>query len=201
MNYDHLKKEKFNQYKLAITVTLSKVKRILDIGCGNCEVFDLITLENPIAECLGVEPELANEKYSVITPEALHKNAHELGKFDLIQMSEVIEHTTPKEAEEYIRTISKVLSDDGLCVIATPNPKNLNTILSFYDIPDHVKPYSASAIRFMAEKHGLVIHSEEQIQKIRHPIKSVMNKILGFEQGSGIFITLKKQQVVTTNEY
>lgn len=108
--------------------------RALDIGC-NCGYLSKLISEFDIPFVLGIDLskekiELANlffgqEGLVFKTEDATNINITE--KFNLILCTEVIEHTD--KPNKVIKTIYRLLSDDGVALISMPNRLSLNYVI------------------------------------------------------------------------
>lgn len=118
-------------------------KRILDLGCG-----DSFFEENYPQRFVGLDVELARLSMAhnrgvggLIrgTGEAL---PFATGSFDGVLMKDVLEHFYLEQAFVILEEVTRVLALEGLLVITST--KNVQ---SFWDKPDHVRPYSNKWIR------------------------------------------------------
>lgn len=117
--------------------------RILDVGCGygrNLEQLQRGGFLN--ATGIDINPQIVAVNkargFNCIGVEELNA---ELGKFELILMSHVIEHFSPLDLKGFIDSYLEFLSPNGYLVIATPLMSDY-----FYDDFDHVKPYQPAGI-------------------------------------------------------
>ncbi|HNR96176.1 MAG: hypothetical protein BWY10_00027 [Chloroflexi bacterium ADurb.Bin180] len=118
-------------------------KRILDLGCG-----DAFFEEHYPQRFVGLDVESARllaahnrgvGNLILGTGEALPFAA---GSFDGILMKDVLEHFYLEQAFVILEAVTRVLAAKGLLVITTT--KNVQ---SFWDKPDHVRPYSNKWVR------------------------------------------------------
>lgn len=117
--------------------------RILDVGCGygrNLEKLQRSGFVNAMGIDINPEIVAANRVrgFKCIELEDLNAN---LGKFELILMSHVIEHFSPLDLKNFIDTYLDYLVPNGYLIIATPLMSDY-----FYDDFDHVKPYHPAGI-------------------------------------------------------
>lgn len=186
----YLKEEKyFNQNKIINDTNIQTIKSVLDIGCGNCRLFDLLKQENENIILIGIDIEKQSTKHRILKPEELNTIKQD---FDIVFMSETIEHLTNKQIENYFSFINKHLKKTGKLIITTPNIKNINTLTTFWEEYDHIKPYTANAIQQLLEKNtSLKISKIEKTQPIKSPTKIILSKLLGLDQQAGLYITVK----------
>ena len=121
----------------------SSCKRILDLGCGDA-FFEERYPQRFVG--LDVEPTRLSEAHGrgvgnliVGSGEALPFCA---ASFDGILMKDVLEHFYLEQTFHVLGEVTRVLAADGLLAITTT--KNTQ---SFWDKPDHVRPYSNKWVR------------------------------------------------------
>lgn len=94
-------------------------------------------------------------------------------KFDIITSFHVLEHLA--DPIGYLMDIKKHLKDDGEIILETPNADN--ALLSLYNIKEfadftywspHIILYNYDTIRILAEKSGLKVKWNRQVQ--RYPL-------------------------------
>jgi 2-polyprenyl-3-methyl-5-hydroxy-6-metoxy-1,4-benzoquinol methylase len=143
---------------------------ILDIGCGTGEFLNF--MKGKGWETTGIEPAreprtYAKETYdlAVFGEEKLEKLS--VNSFDVITMWHVLEHV--HDLNGRIEQIKKILSPDGLLVIAIPNCKSRDA--EFYqeywaawDVPRHLYHFSQQTFSLLMMNHGFEIIST-------HPMK------------------------------
>lgn len=181
-------KRKFNLIKAFKTG-----KRILDVGAGTGDFLSFFKSKN--WETFGIEPSekartLATQKEVYLESDIA---AYETKKFDVITMWHVLEHVP--NLSEYIRTLEKLLEDNGILVIAVPNFKSFDANLykefwAAYDVPRHLWHFSQKSIEKLfaevnmevVEKHPLkfdayyvALLSEENRTGKKNMIKAFMN--------------------------
>jgi len=133
-------------YRFAATLAVGR--RVLDAGCG--EGFGTQTLAEVAAQVTGVDysrdaiaqcrrlwsahGNLRFERLDLTRPEGLGED------FDVVLNFQVLEHI--REPEPFLSGLRKLLGDDGVLVLTTPN--RLRTIS---ENPYHVREYTAGELR------------------------------------------------------
>lgn len=109
-----------------ITTHLDKEKKILDVGCGAGLLVDYLIKNGYEAEgCDNYQYDRNTKQMVEIIEnnEAIHKNDiynfHSTKKYDLIFLSNVIEHL--EDWQNALRKIEKILKDDGIMIFLFPN--------------------------------------------------------------------------------
>ncbi|PCH77758.1 MAG: methyltransferase [Flavobacteriaceae bacterium] len=143
----------------------SEAKNLLDIGCGTGEF--LLSCQLDGWNVVGVEPNLDAKTITISKIDANNLvydslESCEKGeinkKFDVITMWHVLEHVP--NLEETIKTLSNLLSENGVLLIAVPNFKSFDAgyykeYWAAFDVPRHLWHFSKSAISCLFSKEGL----------------------------------------------
>lgn len=115
----------------------AKLTRVLDVGCGYGRHLQELSGRGFSAIGVDANPELvrANRKagFDCLTVEEFSRTQD---LYDVLLMSHVIEHFTPKDLVPFLDGYLDRLKVGGRLIIATPLLTRL-----FYDDFDHVKPY------------------------------------------------------------
>ena len=150
--------------------------RILDVGCAAGSF--LGTLPGPFSEAVGIDISptqiaYAERKYGSekIRFKAINARSLELGvgTFDVIVVSEVIEHISYEESVELIARLKKLLRPQGRILLTTPNYRSLwpvvefiiNRILPVNYEHQHINRLDRSRFRQLVERSGLQVVKEE----------------------------------------
>lgn len=155
-----------NDAKLSLT-TIRKFsnnrKLLLDIGCGRGYFIDEAIKYNFITQ--GVDTSKKNINYcrNVLHLNVKHTDIFKYKlniPFDIITLNQIIEHLTKPEL--LLRRIRRLLKNNGLLYIATPNIESLNYKLyrsnSDYMIPpEHLGFYSKKTLRYLLSETGYKI--------------------------------------------
>ena len=115
--------EHYSRYQFAATFT--RGKRVLDVGCG--AGYGTALLADGAAEAIGFDVSVEaveyakgryGDKAAFIAGDALHFPAED-HSFQVVTAFEVIEHIA--EYERVIAEAARVLADDGIFLVSTPN--------------------------------------------------------------------------------
>lgn len=121
---------------LVDSLCLPTSARVLDLGAGGGIMSVCLSSRFTVIDCcdIGETPDMqkARELYpSLRFREAVLPNLpYPDQSFDLIVFSEVIEHLLPSDQLMAVPEISRLLKPDGWCVLSTPNPCGINSILN-----------------------------------------------------------------------
>lgn len=142
---------------------ISKPGKLLDYGCGTGAF--LKEMKAGGWEVAGVEPdESARLKAStqtnitVIEPSKIQIYQDQV--FDVITLWHVLEHV--HDLHPTIDKLKRMLSPDGLMVIAVPNHTSLDAKhyrenWAAYDVPRHLYHFNPKSLEFLLGSHGLII--------------------------------------------
>ncbi|NDV14625.1 methyltransferase domain-containing protein [Muricauda sp. TY007] len=139
---------------------IDKPESLLDLGAGTGDF--LISAQKSGFKAIGVEP---NEKARQLAKEKgieLHQSLENLSgqKFQAITLWHVLEHLP--NLEEQIKSLTSLLEDDGVLVIAVPNfksfdAKHYKTHWAAYDVPRHLWHFSKKSISKLFARHKLKV--------------------------------------------
>ncbi len=139
--------------------------KILDIGCGTGEFLNLMKAKG--WEAIGVEPaehprEFAKTNFglNVFDEDKLDKPV--ASGFDVITLWHVLEHVP--DLNQRISQINRLLSDEGLLVVALPNVNSWDAthyknFWAAWDVPRHLYHFSKETFDMLMKKHNLKIIS------------------------------------------
>lgn len=147
--------------KIQKIMSFKKKGRILDVGCGDGEF--LLHFKERGWEAYGVDLSeasyrLARKKLGRYVFNCELKDCHFPDSyFDLITLNHVLEHML--DPNEELREVHRILKDDGILLLSTPNIDSLQFKISKerwfgLDLPRHVYHYSPETIVVMLEKSG-----------------------------------------------
>jgi len=158
--YHRVRKHNFKQ-KFKMINALSGGKKILDVGCATGGF--LAFFKNKGWTTTGIEPDEDARNFAIQT-EGLNvldeKGLESLDQksFDVITMWHVLEHV-PKPGER-ISQLKSLLKDDGILVIAIPNPscydaQHYGKFWAGYDVPRHLLHFKQNVALDFFEKMKL----------------------------------------------
>ncbi len=146
-----------------LTSQKATLRRLLDIGCGTGELLAAMQKKNWSA--IGVETDrnaatYCTEKHGVpIVPWTKLQNEPD-GSFDRIVLWHALEHL--HDPMNTIKTIKRLLSSDGRCIVAMPNYQSLqahqygNTWVG-YDVPRHIVHFMPETFMQLLQQHELEV--------------------------------------------
>lgn len=129
---------------------IGKDKKVLDYGCGAGEFVKYI--ENDF-ETLGFEPSISARKYAsekVLKTKIINSlDFIQDGTLDAITLWHVFEHI--ENQEEMVQEFYAKLKEEGLLIIAVPNPTSYDALIykefwAAYDVPRHIYHFSKSGM-------------------------------------------------------
>lgn len=142
---------------------------------------------------------------NISEPETL--NEFKKKSFDVITLWHVMEHL--HAINETWETISSLLKDKGILVIAVPNPSSFDAqyyknIWAAYDVPRHIWHFTPSTIQQFGAKHGFILTERYPMpfdtfyisilsEKYKHSHFSFLKGIITGIKGSFATIIKKEQ--------
>lgn len=133
--------------------------KVLDIGCGTGHYLDRLAKHG--FELSGVEPEPAAREFAIrefklkVWPDLFELNGDK-GEYDAITLWHVLEHVY--HLNNYMSEIKRLLSADGILIIAVPNPESYDAMVyekhwAAYDLPRHLYHFTRETMNAFAAKH------------------------------------------------
>ncbi len=145
-----------SRYKFASKM-LGKRRHILELGCSdgigttilaeNSERYMGVDLDEPSLRA--AQANLQDEKYQFLFDDFMGK---EYGSFDGVVSLDVVEHILPEHEAQYFETIYKNITDDGICVIGTPNVTSSSYASKASEL-GHVNLFSQERLVETLKKH------------------------------------------------
>jgi len=135
---------------------IDRQKSILDVGCA--VGYTLSLFKNDGYEVLGLEPsaknkQIAKEKYDVdVETRFLDKDGLDGREFDVIMLSHVAEHL--KYPKDIFLNIRKVLSNDGLLFIETPDIDKFDEQDLYQFSFEHINYFNLSSTKNLLQSCG-----------------------------------------------
>lgn len=145
--------------KVNLIKSLSKGKKILDIGSGTGEFLNACKKSNLTVE--GIEPselgrKKSKENYGLEVYDESSLDAYNDKTFDYISLWHVLEHVYHLNSR--IETIRRILKDDGHLIVAVPNRNSFDAehykeFWAAYDVPRHLYHFTPKDIELLFNKH------------------------------------------------
>lgn len=138
----------------------SGCERVLDLGCGVGIFLSLLQEENVSAVGVERNPDIANYGrgmgLDIITADALKFLEQTEERFDGIYCSHFVEHLPIELVQQLITNLARVVSDNGVVVLAFPDPESIRSqLLGFWRDPEHVRFYHPELVLSLAQAVGL----------------------------------------------
>ena len=112
---------------------------VLDVGSGNG--FFAKSINDLVPQVIRIDKQPIDDETRGMSYELWTEPV------DVVWASQFIEHVDAKDFCGWLTTVCK-----KRCVIITPNPSK-----SFWDDPEHIRPYTRTAIKTLLESHGFKI--------------------------------------------
>ncbi|WP_167568674.1 class I SAM-dependent methyltransferase [Brevibacillus migulae] len=162
--------------------------KVLDVGCGTgYGTYELACIPN--ANVIGID--ISHEAISYGTENFIKDNLEYLqmdctqleleeSVFDAVVSFEVIEHL--EQTEKYLNEIKKVLKEEGVFIVSTPNKKMYSDVQSDYENPYHVKEYYLNEFIAILKREftNVSIYLQDFIQGITIKPFMLENESLGY---------------------
>ena len=157
-------KKRFNIYLPVVSDLLEKSEteliRAVDFGCGRGEWLEILNAHGVSA--VGVEindvflNRLESKGLDAVKADLfdfLKKTAD--NSFHLVTAFHLVEHIAINLRVTFLREILRVLKNDGICILETPNPRNILVGSGdFYRDPTHVTPLFPDTLQFTGKTIG-----------------------------------------------
>lgn len=200
MYYDRIEK---------IYKSINKIKNpnVLDVGYGACD------LENKAKKLIDTNSvnwyslDISNIKlkyFKIIYPKIhffdndIRKQKFTKGYFDIIVVSEFLEHIPPRDTFQLLNKFNNILKNDGYLIVTVPLNENLKKIISQKrNINLHVREYTPSLIKAELNISGFSVEKEQYLYAYNslYKIKSMLSKIIfKYKKPNLIFLECKKKK-------
>ncbi|WP_020588589.1 methyltransferase domain-containing protein [Desulfobacter curvatus] len=132
----------------------------VDLGCGRGEWLELLKEYEVAIQGVDLNDtffgRVQEKNLSVVKSDIFeYLKASKPESFDLVTAFHVIEHIPPDLRMAFLRQILRVLRKDGVCILETPNPRNLLVGCGdFYRDPTHIAPIFPDTIEFQGKIAG-----------------------------------------------
>ncbi len=144
---------------------LPQSPEVLDVGTGYGDMLELLNEKKFKATGVDINSMMVNycrrKGLNCLTTQEFEKTSI---KYDIIIMSQVIEHFPPSSLLQFIDDYLDYLCTGGFLLIATPFMSP-----NFYDDFDHIRPYTPQAIEqaFVAEKPKIQYISRNRLETLK----------------------------------
>jgi SAM-dependent methyltransferase len=139
-------------------------KHVLDVACGPGVFLELLTAEGIKATGIDADPKVVQFAQSkgchAVQSDIVDFLENTSERFDGVFCSHVIEHLPFEAVLRVIQGASKCIGNEGVFVLAFPNPRALRTHLDqFWIDPQHVRFYDSRLIEGVLQWCGFTIVS------------------------------------------
>jgi 2-polyprenyl-3-methyl-5-hydroxy-6-metoxy-1,4-benzoquinol methylase len=173
----------YHKYFLKIQKNFPKNTRVLDLGCGTCDL--LAELKKRGAEVWGVDLDknainfakkyLKLENVYAMSCDEFFKLPN-LPKFDMITFFELLEHLD--NPLEFIQSVKNLLKEDGTIVMSTPSRERILANLWQSDFPPHhLTRWNEKAISNLFKKINFKIMYLTYTDQLKFLLESLNSKL------------------------
>lgn len=141
--------------------------KMIDLGCGEGEFIQLLNKKGYPA--YGVDSNSAvvskmrkeQPRLKIVEDNAIdYLKKIENNSLDFISAIHMVEHLEFFDLIVLLKECLRVLKDDGLLILETPNPQNILISSYYFNLdPTHKKPIPPELLRFFVEEAGLTVEN------------------------------------------
>lgn len=144
-----------------------KILKMIDLGCGEGEFIELLNKNGYPA--YGVDSNSAvvskmkeeQPMLKIVEDSAInYLKKMEKNSLDFISAIHMVEHLEFFDLIVLLKECFRVLKDDGLLILETPNPQNILISTYYFNLdPTHKKPIPPELLKFFVEESGLQVEN------------------------------------------
>ena len=201
--YDNISFVKKNVYDNHYRQVLNKLKNIskraniIDVGCGNGELLNLLKKSGYKNIC-GLDPspssiKYVSDKYNIncILGSVYDLDNNLYGKYDLVIFSGVLEHVL--YPDECIKNLKKLLRPDGVLFLIMPNAQGFGDYIC--DIPnyfnfEHINYFTPNTLDILCRRNNLLRVSPDEWLKevtLTQPCELIMSAMYKVDENIDVF--------------
>lgn len=142
--------------------------KVIDLGCGRGEWLEVLSEAGISAKGVDIDSDMLLDcvaiGLNVQQGDALHILRQQPTSSSIcISLMHVVEHLSFDVVRELVKEAKRVLVEDGILIMETPNPENFSVgACNFYTDPTHRNPLPPPLLAFVPEFYGF-----ERIKVIR----------------------------------
>lgn len=170
--FSHTKLTEFSfarQAGIAVTVAIkhmvSEDTRVVDFGAGDGDLvevmldrgFQVAAYEPSVERARKIEARLSGKSGFLGTV-----GANDNAQFDIVLMTEVIEHILDEELEVTLQRVSSLIKEGGILVVTTPNAEDLELGMAYCPVSNvlfhrwqHVRSFTGDSLRELLSRFDL----------------------------------------------
>jgi SAM-dependent methyltransferase len=168
-SYTIFDRQGFTRYNRALKLAdIHGSVKVLDVACKHAFLLDLLQEKHLACDYYGIDisekviENLRDKKGTFKVCDVMHELPFEDRTFDYIFCLELIEHV--ENPTLLLNQLKRVLKDDGVLILSTPNPYNwLYIIAELFKIPDyegHITSFTFQNIHKLADFCGLKVEQK-----------------------------------------
>ncbi len=175
-----------------------KIKKILNIGFGSCNLEKLLQIDQSNYEWHGIDiakesVSEANKRFHNATFTCLKSdNIHYSNNyFDCVIASEVLEHISPSGIFRTLREVNRITKKGGIFIASVPLNENLENYLKIGINPiNHVRKYTLEILRTELLISGFKTNKKKYLYAYHnyYSLKSFLSKILNYGHTNNLII-------------